>query len=186
MQVSKECIEGCLNNSRASQKELYDELLPYLNAICSRYLNNSSLRHDVLQESFLTIFNKISQFNPEKGALHSWSSRIVINNCLKQNSKGKKFFELQIGKYEKGIEPDIESTMSEADMVRFLKTMPMKYYEVFMLSVVDDFSHDEIAEMLGIKVELSRKRLGRAREWLQSKSKSVSELIGDKKKYVIS
>lgn len=180
MQVTKECIEGCLNNSRASQKELYDALLPYLNAICKRYLNNGSLRHDVLQESFLTIFNKIAQFNPERGALHSWSSRIVINNCLKQNSSGKKFFEFQIGKHEKAIEPIVASAMSEEDMLRFLKKMPEKYYEVFMLHVVDDFSHDEVAEMLGIKVELSRKRLGRAREWLQTQSKSFSELMGDK------
>jgi RNA polymerase sigma factor (sigma-70 family) len=175
MRVSNECIEGCLNGNQGSQKELFDTLLPYLNAICRRYLNNTSLRDDVLQESFLTIFDKINQFNPEKGAMHSWSSRIVI----KQNTSGKRFLEFKPAKHEWSIESEVEGTLSDEDLVNFLRQMPEKFYEVFMLFVVDGFSHDEIAEILGINVELSRTRLARARAWIQTKPKGLGALLGD-------
>lgn len=185
MHVSKECIGGCLRGNQAAQRELFDALLPYLNAICRRYLNNTSLRHDVLQDSFITIFDKIAQYNAERGAIHSWCSRIVINNCLKQNNRGKRFFDFNPVKHERSITPEAEDTMSEEDLVRFLKQMPEKFYEVFMLFVVEGFSHDECADMLGISAELSRKRLARARAWINEKPSGLSALLGDVN-YIIS
>jgi RNA polymerase sigma-70 factor (ECF subfamily) len=71
--------------------------------------------------------------------------------------------------FEKTVEPEVLSLLGIEDVERFLKSMPEKYYEVFMLFVVDGFDHGQIAEMLGIKVELSRKRLARARIWIQER-----------------
>ena len=169
MNVPEGYIKGCLEGNRIAQRELYNCLLPYLNAICNRYLKNTALRHDVLQESFITIFKKIDQFNPALGAFHSWSSRIVINNCLKNNQAIKKFSAYRTAPLERTIDPEALSNLGIEDIERFLKTMPDKYYEVFMLYVVDGFDHRQIAEMLGITAELSRKRLARARIWMQER-----------------
>lgn len=179
MIISEECIKGCLRGDSSSQKHLYELFLPYLNALCGRYLNNTSIRQDVLQESFIIIFNKIEQFDPEKGAFKSWASRIVINNCLKQNKSEMRVTYFDLDKQEKFLDPSIVSQLSNKELIQFLKTMPHKYSEVFMLFVIDDFSHEEVAEMLGIKISLSRKRLSRARAWLQTKPKSLNSLLGD-------
>lgn len=179
MEISKSCIEGCLRGDNSAQRKLYDQLLPYLNALCGRYLNDTSVRQDVLQESFVVIFKKIGLFNPQKGAFHSWASRIAINNCLKQNKNGGRFFQLQLDKHEESVDPDVMTQLSNEELIRFLKTMPHKYYEVFVLFVIDDFSHEEISEILDIKINLSRKRLARARAWLQNKPKSLNALLGD-------
>jgi RNA polymerase sigma factor (sigma-70 family) len=179
MKITKGCIGGCLRGENASQKELYDLLLPYLNALCGRYLNDTSIRQDVLQESFITIFSKIELFDPQKGAFHSWAGRIAINNCLKQNKDGNRFLHFQSDKHEESIDPEVASLLSNEELIRFLKTMPEKYSEVFMLFVIEDFSHEEVSEILGIRVDLSRKRLARARAWLQKKPKSLNSLLGD-------
>jgi DNA-directed RNA polymerase specialized sigma24 family protein len=50
---------------------------------------------------------------------------------------------------------------------------------VFNLFIIDGFTHEEIAGMLQIKVSLSRKRLARARAWLQEKPKSLNAILGD-------
>jgi DNA-directed RNA polymerase specialized sigma24 family protein len=55
--------------------------------------------------------------------------------------------------------------------------MPQKYYEVFNLFAIEDFSHEEVSEILGIKISLSRKRLERARAWLQAKPGSLDSLL---------
>ena len=179
MEISKSCIEGCLRGDNSAQRELYDQLLPYLNALCGRYLYDTSVRQDVLQESFVVIFKKMSLFNPQKGAFHSWASRIAINNCLKQNKNGGRFFQLQLDKHEESVDPKVMNQLSNEELIRFLKTMPKKYYEVFVLFVIDDFSHEEIGKTLGIKVSLSRKRLSRARVWLKTKPKTLNTLLGD-------
>ena len=63
MVVYSELIYGCKKNDRVAQKRLYDILLPYLNAVCRRYLSNPSDVKDTLQETFIKVFSNIHQYN---------------------------------------------------------------------------------------------------------------------------
>ncbi|MGB1037616.1 MAG: RNA polymerase sigma factor [Bacteroidia bacterium] len=179
MIISEECINGCLQRDSSSQKHLYEQSLPYLNALCSRYVNNPSLRKDVLQESYILIFNKIGQFDPQRGTFKSWVSRIVINNCLKQNKSEKRFTTLEVNQQEEYINPVVISQLTNKEIILFLRTMPEKYSKVFLLFAIDEFSHKEISEMLGININVSRKRLSRARDWLKTKSNSWTTVLGN-------
>lgn len=181
MEIKKECIEGCLRGENTAQRELYDLLLPYLNALCGRYLSDTSHRQDILQETFILIFNKIEQYDEQKGEFHSWASRIAINLSLKHNRSSKAEFYTQIESEttQPEVSPVVIDQLSNEELTRFLRTMPPKYYEVFNLFIIDGFTHKEIAGILEIKVSLSRKRLARARTWLQEKPKSLNAILGD-------
>ena len=172
-------IEACKRGEPSAQRQVYAQFSGIMFAVAIRYTNTRVDAEDVLQESFIVIFNKIEQFDPQKGAFKSWASRIVINNCLKQNKSEMRFTYFDLDKQEKFLDSSIMSQLSNKELIQFLKTMPQKYSEVFMLFVIDDFSHEEVAEMLGIKISLSRKRLSRARAWLQTKPKSLNSLLGD-------
>jgi len=50
-----------------------------------------------------------------------------------------------------------------------IKELPDGYREVFNLSVIDGYKHDEIAVQLNITEEMSRARLSRARKKLRTK-----------------
>ena len=181
MEIKKECVEGCLKGDQSTQRELYDLLIPYLNALCGRYLKDTSHRQDILQETFILIFSRIDQYDEQKGEFHSWASRILINLSIKHNrsSKSRFYSQIETEKSSSAVSPEVLDQLSNEELVRFLRTMPAKYYEVFNLFIIDGFTHDEIAEMLQIKVSLSRKRLARARAWLQEKPKSLNALLGD-------
>jgi len=181
MEISKSCIEGCLRGDNSAQRELYDLLLPYLNALCGRYLKDVSHRKDILQEAFIIIFSSIEQYDKQKGEFHSWASRITINLSLKHNrsSRAEFYTHIESETNQPKVSPEVLDQLSNEELTRFLRTMPAKYYEVFNLFIIDGFTHDEIAEMLQIKVSLSRKRLARARAWLQEKPKSLNALLGD-------
>ncbi len=180
MQIREGLIQECLNECSAAQKELYESSLPYLNGICGRYLNNKSHRQDVLQEGFILIFQNLNQFDGSKGKFHSWASRIVIHLCLKQNKKNRSWFfsELQEENAPE-LNAEVVEKLSNEELVKFLKQMPPKYYEVFNLSVIDGYSHQEIAEILSIRESASRKRLSRARDWIKNKPNSLNALLGD-------
>ena len=48
-----------------------------------------------------------------------------------------------------------------------LSKMPAGYKTIFMLSVIDDYSHVEIAKLLDISPETSRSQLHRSMKWIK-------------------
>ncbi len=168
MDINKATIQKCKEYNPQAQKLVYDSLLPYLNNICKRYLSDVQSRNDVLQEAFIKIFTKIQQFDYLRGEFKSWTARIVINACLQHSNKSisRKETELTTIEYQIPINPDIIDRLSNEEILLILRKMPNTYYQVFNLFIIDGFSHEEIAEMLNIKSSLSRKRLGRARDWI--------------------
>ena len=171
MQIDKVHIDGCKKGVPSAQRAIYDCLLPYLNMLSVRYLKKPADRQDVLQESFIKIFSKIDQFDAEKGRFQAWAAKILINCCLQHNAKTINRAEEPISakEYSLSIQPDIIDQLSDEDLLLFLKRMPENYYQVFNLFIIEGFSHQEIAELLGVSEALSRKWLSRAREWLKKK-----------------
>ncbi len=175
MKISSFLIEKCLAQNRQAQKELYLKLFPYLKAVAVRYLKNKSLINDVLQESFIRIFNKIDQFDSGKGNFLKWSTRITINAVLSYNDRfDTKDYEFNILLHDTGTTPEILKVFSNEMLLSFLRKMPYELYEVFNLFIIDGYSHEEISALLKISNALSRKRLSRARNWLKSNTHYIS------------
>lgn len=172
MDIDIKLLELCLSNNRKAQERLYQVLLPYFNVICKRYLyNNDYYRQDVLQECFIKLFSYLKQYDIQKASFKTWATRIAINCCLDHNIRQHKIpvQELILPLHEQTIKPQVLKKLSNDDLLTWVKTMPKLYYIVFNLYVVDDFSHKEIAEILGIEEAVSRQRLSRARKWLKKR-----------------
>ena len=178
-EINVSLIAKCLSKDRAAQKQLYILLLPYLEMIGKRYLRNESDLKDVLQETFILMFKNMAQFDIQKAGFKTWAAKITINNCLKYNSKNNrnKTVELIINLHEPMIRPSVIDTFANDELLAWLKKMPVQYFEVFNMYIIDGFSHDEIAEMFGIAASLSRKRLSRARQWLKKKVETEQQIL---------
>lgn len=168
MEINKALIKNCLAQKPIAQRELYDLLVPYLRAIANRYLRNESYSLDALQESFIKIFRSLEKYDSEKSPFKLWAARIVINTCINYNKR-------IIGQPTDEFKPELQdisinftdfSIFTDEHLLAILKQMPDKYYEVFNLSIIDGYSHAEIAEILKISEVNSRKQLSRARKWL--------------------
>lgn len=170
MHIKTELIQDCIAQSRVAQKQLYSILLPYLNSICMRYLQNDSERKDVLQETFINIFKSLNQYDCGRATFKTWATKICINNCLHNNKKRQKnqTLELVFESTEPSVNPEILNQLSNEDLLVFLKKMPAAYLDVFNLYIVDGFDHKAIGAMLKIDASLSRQRLTRARNWIKN------------------
>lgn len=178
MNISAILIEKCLSSDRLAQKELYMKLMPYLKAVALRYLKNRNLIHDVLQESFIRIFRKLEQFDSEKGRFVKWATRITINAALSYNDRIQfDDYEFDIQIHDVGHTPEILKIFSNEMILDFLRKMPYELYEVFNLSIIDGYSHDEISIALKISNALSRKRLSRARDWLKCNTHFIDKEV---------
>lgn len=170
MKIDLQLIQSCIDQNRTAQKELYLLLLPYLRAVASRYLKDNSYTKDVLQESFVKIFKNIQKYDPNKAPFKNWAARIAINTAFNYNERvTDTLTEEFILDIHEPIEIESHETITDSLLMKLLKRMPKGYFEVFNLFVIDEYNHQEIALTLGISEALSRKKLSRAKNWLQKK-----------------
>ena len=74
-------IKQCANNDRKAQKEIYQLFAGKLFSICLKYSKNKQEAQDNFQDGFVTIFDKIGQFN-FKGSFEGWIKRVMVNTIL--------------------------------------------------------------------------------------------------------
>jgi RNA polymerase sigma-70 factor (ECF subfamily) len=165
-------IEKCMNGDMQAQFILYKKYSRAMYNIAIRILNNKMDAEDILQESFITAFSRLSELNSER-ALGSWLKRIVINNCISHIRKDRMIFE-DIEEYRLGEEeePDmIDSSIDPVIVHRAIKELPGGCRTVLVLHSLEGYKHREIAEMLDITISTSKTQYRRALGLLNEKLK---------------
>ena len=168
-------IEGCLEKNTKAQEQLYQLYAGKLFSVCLKYSRNYAEAEDNLQDGFLIIFDKIEQYK-FAGSFDGWAKRIMINNVLQQYRKTP-FLELVNDVVDDAsIEIDDENVSLDF-LLKIIQELPDRYRLVFNLYVMDDYSHKEIAEMLGITIGTSKSNLARAKMSLKEKIDKSQEKI---------
>ena len=168
-------IQGCLDKNTKSQEQLYQLFAAKLFSVCLKYSRNYAEAEDNLQDGFLIIFDKIGQYK-SSGSFEGWAKRIMINNVLQQYRKTS-FLELVNDVVDDAsIEIDDDNISIEI-LLKLIQELPDRYRLVFNLYVMDDYSHKEIAEMLGITTGTSKSNLARAKMILKEKIDALQENI---------
>jgi len=167
----KQLVSGCVKKDATSQRQLVDTFSSMLYTVCLRYMGESHLAKDVLQDSFIRIFKGIHTFDSERGSLQGWMRRVTINVALKQLKKQKSRMESEIGDNVAHLTKasDVTDKLAAEDLLKVVRTLPEGYRQIFNLSVVEGYNHREIGEMLGIEEVTSRSQLSRAKQLLRKK-----------------
>ena len=164
----EELITNCKKSKRKAQEELYQRYAGVLFGLCLKYSRNKIEAEDNLHDSFMTIYEKISQFN-HKGSFEGWMKRITINTVM-QKYRREQY--LKIVDENMGDEIELEENIPDIDLstlLKYVQELPNKYRLTFNLYVLDGYSHNEISEMLGTSAGTSKSNLARARMILKEK-----------------
>jgi RNA polymerase sigma factor (sigma-70 family) len=157
-----EIIKGCLRGSAQSQR-----FAGKMYAVCLRYARSRDDAADMLQEGFVKVFTKLNQFQFQ-GSFEGWVRRIMINTALRTYQKQR--FDYESSGFEvmpeSSVDPDVISSLSEAELLALVAKLPDGYRMVFNLVAIEGFSHAEAAAMLDIQESTSRSQLTKARRWL--------------------
>ncbi len=166
----KRLIRGCKKGELKSQEKLYQLLSPKLFAVSLKYCRSYEEAEDNLHDAFITLFNKIDQFD-FKGSFEGWAKRITINTALQNYRKQQVFDIIDYSNIEETEEElSVEQTQISTDfLLGCIHELPYRYQVVFSLYVLDDYSHQEIAEILKISIGTSKSNLSRARQLLRDK-----------------
>lgn len=174
----EELIQECCKQKIAAQTKVYQLFSDKLFGLCLKYSRNKQDAEDNLQDSFITIFNKIEQYK-NKGSFEGWLKRITINTALqKYREKSPLQNVKEITDELEDVPLNLESSIFNVDvLLGFIQQLPDKYRLVFNLFVLDGYSHKEIAEMLVISVGTSKSNLSRAKKILKDKLEIYQEKV---------
>ena len=166
-------VKACSRRDRSAQQQLYQKLYNPMMGVCYRYARNQEEAKDLLQDGFIKIFDKIDRFN-FKGSLEGWVRRIMVNHAIDHYRKNKNKFSMSETLVEAENIPADEEDENWAKQVQaktllaFVQQLSPVYRTVFNLYVLDDYSHAEIAEELGISEGTSKSNLAKAKQNLRN------------------
>jgi len=175
----EELIDKCKKGDRRAQEQLYRQYSNILFGICLKYSRNKSEAEDSLHDSFMTIFEKISQYK-SKGSFEGWIKRITINTVLQKYRK-EEYLKVVSDNVKEEVEVETEYADIELQtLLQYIQELPNKYRITFNLYVLDGYSHKEISSMLGTSPGTSKSNLARARMILKEKieNKTTRAIIG--------
>jgi RNA polymerase sigma factor (sigma-70 family) len=148
-----------------------EELRPSLILYAYNILGSYEEAKDVVQDVFLK-FSQVDQHKVEDNKLYL--IRMVINLAIDQKRKQKKLRAHYPGAWlpEPIATENPETSFRQKEILSYslmvlLEKLDSKQRAVFILKEAFDYGHDEIANVLSITVENSRKILSRAKNDLQ-------------------
>jgi len=176
----QEIIKGCQDNDRVYQEFLYKNYYSLFMKMCARYAKNLEDAEQLLNDSFLRIFNNVHSFR-QAGSFEGWMKRIVVNTCLDYLKSKQLKNSLQVN-YAATMTEDTNLSFSTQalhqlefkELLNMIQTLPPVSKTVFNLYVFDGFSHKEIGSMLEITESTSSWHLHHARTQLQKKIKTAT------------
>lgn len=151
---------------------IYEMYYPQLVRVCMRIVKeDKDVAHDLVHDAFILAFVSLDKLRDNE-RLGEWLTTIVRNVALKylaQKSKRRVESLSSIGVNEPVVDsyPLVDSLINSNDILQLVAQLPEGYAKIFRLSVIEGFTHKEIADMLGIEPHSSSSQLSRAKRQLR-------------------
>jgi RNA polymerase sigma factor (sigma-70 family) len=148
-----------------NEKDLFELHKKEVYKTCYFMLHNAADAEDVCQEVFISIFQhdwKRVEY------LNTWLIRVAVNHCLNHLKKTSRFkakekrLQLQPLRFaEKATEIIAEERESATACINLLSQLPMKMRAVVTLRYMNEYSLNEIADILIIPLGTVKSRLNK-------------------------
>lgn len=152
---------------RITFRKRFDEYYPYLCKIAYEYIKDVDIVKDIVQETFIAVWNRQRDNLPEK-EFALYMARAVRNNCIsyikKQDKVTVSFDDIHDKeKFFSITEEDMtEATARNNVIARTLSDLPPKCRQVFLMSRMEGMRYKDIAEELGISEKTVENQIAKA------------------------
>lgn len=166
--IHKDLIEQSKVGNSAAQYQLYKLYARAMFNIAMRMMNSREEAEDMLQDSFVDAFARLSGFRYES-SFGSWLKRIVVNNCLNEIKRRKAelhyFDDMSIfdHKDENTIGEEEEIKLGVEQIRKAMEQLPNGARMIFSLYLLEGYDHVEISQILDISESNSKSQYMRAK-----------------------
>jgi RNA polymerase sigma factor (sigma-70 family) len=165
----KELIAACQKRNAHSQEKLFKHFYGFVMGITLRYVSTRVLAQEIVNDSFLKIFNQLPKQNDIQ-SFRAWANRIVVHTAIdtfRRENKYRQHTDIEQVVHELTDHENISSQISAQEILLLINKLPDTWRYVFNLYEIEGFSHEEIGEKLKIPTSSSRTYLTRAKQKLR-------------------
>ena len=186
-------LAACRRQERVAQRRLYGQFHGFAMSICLRYTRDRDQALEAANDGFLKAFRDLHRFDAARhpadvsGSFRGWLKRIMVHTAIdhyRANERHQHQQELDDATLNQATHAATPlDTLSYDELLALVQRLPPAYRTVFNLSVIDGFSHEEIADRLNISAGTSKSNLFKARAHLRTMLAQCSML--EKNRYVV-
>jgi len=170
-----ELVKGCLAGNSTAWESIVRQYNSRIYNLAYRFTGKFDEAEDLTQEIFLKVYRTLNTYRPESGALVTWMVRVgrnhIIDHYRKFKTERSQTDALEV-EYEK-VEENPSRFTSPAEALekrelservhRTLLRLSEELREAVILRDLEEFSYEEIADMLKVPVGTVKSRINRGR-----------------------
>ena len=165
-------IERGRQGDETALGSLYRAYHRQMTMICQRIVDNRQVAEELAHDAFLLAFAKMDQLhNPQR--FEAWLTSITTNVARRYMQRHHDPAMLSLSTLseeelpQEPIPTEDKPLPTMEELMTAVDALPKGYGQVFKLAVIQEMSHKEIAEILGIAAHSSSSQLSRAKKMLQ-------------------
>ena len=158
--------------------ELYDRYGRLAYAVILRVVRDAAIAEDLVQETFLRVWNRVHGFDAQRGAVKAWLLAVARNRAIDyiRSAGGREVnsFELEQSGHP-GLYNDMEKEMLASDSARRVQAamarLPQQQRQVIELAYFEGLSQSEMAARMG-------QPLGTVKTWVRTALRTLRAELG--------
>ena len=161
-------IGAALAGDQQAIARLYNAYSHKVLGICYNIVGNRAVAEELAHDAFVLAFSKLDQLN-SPNRFDAWLSSIASNVALRYKQRHHVMATVPVDDIpdEAWIADEPADMPTMAEIMAAVNALPNGYGKVFKMAVMQDMSHKEIGEILGIAAHSSSSQLVRAKKMLQ-------------------
>ncbi|MES2756964.1 MAG: sigma-70 family RNA polymerase sigma factor [Pseudomonadota bacterium] len=159
----REWLAAVAQRDASAFRLLYDATSPKLFGFATRILIKGELAEEVLQESFISIWNNAESYQPALAAPMTWMTTIVRNKAFDALRRSGAAGDIDVEPFDPAVVEAIASSVAtplEAlqlsgdakSLALCLKRLEGMHRQAIALAFYHDLSHSEVAEQLKLPI----------------------------------
>ncbi len=163
-------IRRAISGDEGALRALWTRHAPHIDMVVRRLVGGDpDLAADIAQEVWIQIFRALPSYRGDS-QFSTWAHRIAVNRTLNALRKTRRLatIETEVKEDSASVEPDHERTFTAQSIEDAAAKLSPGARTVFMLHDVEGYTHEEIAEELGITPGGSKSQLFKARAKLRT------------------
>jgi RNA polymerase sigma-70 factor (ECF subfamily) len=162
--IVRRAIEG----DERALRSLWSQHAPHIDAVVRRLVGDDDVAADIAQEVWIQIFRALPSYRGD-AQFGTWAHRIAVNRTLNALRRTRRLakLETEIEEDSASVEPDGDRTLLMQTIEEAAQRLAPGARTVFILHDVEGYTHEEIAESLGITAGGSKSQLFKARAKLR-------------------
>lgn len=177
-EIDRELVERLRKREPQALAEIYDRYGRAAYSLILRVVRDAAIAEDLVQETFLRVWNRAQGFDAERGSLGAWLLAVARNRAIDylRSAAGRERNTLELAETDhpalyRDIEPDILNADKTRRVRAAMEKLSPNQRTVMELAYFEGLSQTEMAERIG-------QPLGTVKTWVRTALRSLRDELG--------